>query len=208
MKILKALTVISIVSLTSTALAAPRYNNRVTQEQSNPVTVYNDYDNSSSAFFRQEYERTQRSSTNVATNTRRNVVSRGSTVAVAKQYEGLHAHRNRGTLRNLMDIDPARIAWCAGFVNAILEKTGVSGTDSLMARSFLNWGTSTRNPKEGDVVVFARGKSRSTGHVGFYVGEKNVGGVRYILVLGGNQGKAVNVAYYPAYKVLGYRTIG
>ena len=71
-----------------------------------------------------------------------------------------------------------------------------------------SWGTATKSPKEGDVVVFARGRSREAGHVGFYVGEEVVDGVRYILVLGGNQRKAVNVAYYPARYVLGYRTIG
>jgi hypothetical protein len=66
----------------------------------------------------------------------------------------------------------------------------------------------TRHPEYGDIVVFSRGRGQWAGHVGFYVGEEVVEGVRYILVLGGNQRKEVNVAYYPANYVLGYRKIG
>ena len=182
MKILKTVVAIPFVFLAVTADAAPKHTNRVGYDVIDLETEV----------------QTQRVSG------RRS----GDPITVAKKYEGLHAHKDRATLRELMDIDPARIAWCAGFVNAILEKTGLSGTDSLQARSFLQWGTPTKNPKEGDVVVFSRGRSREAGHVGFYVGEEVVDGVRYILVLGGNQRKAVNVAYYPARQVLGYRTIG
>jgi len=206
MKVLKTVIVISMLGLFTTACAAPKHKNRVTPE-SNPVTAYTNDDDSPGAFWRQEYQRTLTVSQTHPKEKRRSVSGKDP-VTVAKQYEGLHAHKDRTTLRNLMDIDPARIAWCAGFVNAILDKVGMTGTDSLQARSFLYWGTATKSPKEGDVVVFARGRSREAGHVGFYVGEEVVDGVRYILVLGGNQRKAVNVAYYPARYVLGYRTIG
>ena len=206
MKVLKTVIVISMLGLVSTAVAAPKHKNRVTQE-SNPVTAYTNDDDSPGAFWRQEYNRTLTVTQTHPKDKKRSVFNKDP-VTVAKQYEGMHAHKDRSTLRNLMEIDPARIAWCAGFVNAILDKVGVAGTDSLQARSFLNWGTATRSPKEGDVVVFSRGRSREAGHVGFYVGEETVDGVRYILVLGGNQRKAVNVAYYPAQYVLGYRTIG
>ena len=129
-------------------------------------------------------------------------------VVIARKYEGMSARRNRRTLRTVMKIDPMRIPWCAAFANAILKKAGHEGTGSLMARSFLSYGKKTWRPSKGDIVVFKRGRSRSSGHVGFYMGETVVRGVRYILVLGGNQRKAVNVAMYPKRKVLGYRRIG
>ena len=133
---------------------------------------------------------------------------------VAKQWEGYHAQRNRSELRNLLTegngstIDPVKIPWCAAFANAILKQTGREGTGSLQARSFLGYGIATKYPKEGDIVVFSRGRNRSAGHVGFYKGEETIEGVKYILVFGGNQNKEVNVAYYPASKLLGYRSLG
>jgi uncharacterized protein (TIGR02594 family) len=128
-------------------------------------------------------------------------------VAIARKYEGMSARKHRRTLRTVMKIDPMRIPWCAAFANAVLKKAGHEGTGSLMARSFLSYGKKTWRPSKGDIVVFKRGRSRSSGHVGFYMGETIVHGVRYILVLGGNQRKAVSVAMYPKRKVLGYRRI-
>ena len=127
-------------------------------------------------------------------------------VAIARRYEGMNARRNRRILKTVLNVDPVRIPWCAAFANAMLARAGYEGTGSLMARSFLRYGTRTRSPQEGDIVVFSRG--RRGGHVGFYMGEEYRNGRKYILVLGGNQRKAVNVAYYPARRVLGYRKIG
>ena len=35
------------------------------------------------------------------------------------------------------NLDPAVTAWCAAFVNASLQQTGIKGTGSNMARSFM-----------------------------------------------------------------------
>lgn len=128
-------------------------------------------------------------------------------VSIAKRYEGLSARKDRRTLKTVIKVDPIRIPWCAAFANAVLRKAGYEGTGSLMARSFLKYGRKTRRPSEGDIVVFKRGRNRYAGHVGFYMGETIIDGIKYILVLGGNQRKAVNVALYPKRKVLGYRKI-
>ena len=136
-------------------------------------------------------------------------------IQVAKQWEGYHAHKNRSELRDLlskgndMKVDPVQIPWCAAFANAILKQTGFEGTGSLQARSFLGYGIATKYPKEGDIVVFTRGRSQFAGHVGFYMGHETLSnGVTYIKVLGGNQNREVNVAYYPANRLLGYRRLG
>lgn len=93
-------------------------------------------------------------------------------------------------------------AWCAAFANAILARSGLPGTNSLAARSFLNWGKATESPRRGDLVVFSRGKSSWQGHVAFYLGETKT----HVIVIGGNQRNEVNVSTYSKETVLGYRT--
>ena len=99
-----------------------------------------------------------------------------------------------------------RIPWCAAFANAILNRSGYETTNSLMARSFLHWGTKTKDPRDGDIVVLKRGQSNATGHVGFFQGYEWFAGVQYVKVLGGNTDNAVQVGYFPISAVLGYRT--
>ena len=124
---------------------------------------------------------------------------------------GLNARSDRRELEGYfkkkieMSVDPVRIPWCAAWANAVLADTGYATTASLQARSFLHYGTITKTPQEGDIVVFARGRNSYAGHVGFYLDTVTMGGKPYIAVLGGNQNKAVSIAYYPASRVLGYR---
>lgn len=135
-------------------------------------------------------------------------------VRIAREWEGLNTRKDRTDLTKLlsdgndMRVDPVRIPWCAAFANAVLSKAGYHGTGSLLARSFLGYGIATKYPREGDIAVFSRGRNKTAGHVGFYVGEETLDGVKYIKVLGGNQNKEVSVAYYPADKLLGYRKLG
>ena len=130
-------------------------------------------------------------------------------ITVASKYDGYTTQNNRRELITFLSepfdttVDPARTAWCAAFVNAVLRKSGYDTTDSLMARSFLNYGQVAKKPEEGDIVVLKRGRSKTTGHVGFFLGYDETR--QYIKVLGGNQGKMVTTAYYPISRVLGYR---
>ncbi len=142
---------------------------------------------------------------------RRQVATASKNIARAQNYVGLHARKNRQTVKAIISkpfdrpIDPVRIPWCAAFANAILRENNMATTDSLMARSFLNYGLVAKRPEEGDIVVLKRGRSNITGHVGFYVNTVTRNGKQYVAVLGGNQGKAINIAYYPENRVLGYR---
>lgn len=92
------------------------------------------------------------------------------------------------------------VAWCAAFVGAMLESTGYAGTHSLMARSYLEWGTPLATPVRGCVVVFKRGAPPS-GHVAFV---DEVIGAR-LRCIGGNQSDAVTEALFAKSSVLGYR---
>jgi len=89
--------------------------------------------------------------------------------------------------------------WCAAFVGAMLEGVGIVSSRFESARSYLDWGVKLNNPVYGCIVVFSRDGG---GHVGFVVG-KNASGD--LLVLGGNQGDAVNIRAFPVSRVTGYR---
>lgn len=134
------------------------------------------------------------------------------TLVEARKWEGKDARINKQELRSLFaqnsvpPIDPTRIPWCAAFANAILNRIGYETTNSLQARSFLAWGKKTWNPNDGDIVVLARGRSKSTGHVGFFQGYETWNGTKYVKVLGGNTDHGVQIGYFPVSKVLGYRT--
>lgn len=122
-------------------------------------------------------------------------------ITTAKLFHGKHETYDNVTLRALIGFDPAQVAWCAGFVNAIEKRCGRSGTGQLNARSYLKYGTPVTIPQLGDIVVFKRGNSSWEGHVGYFVSQDNNG----ILVLGGNQSNKVCYKYYPTASLLGYR---
>lgn len=102
------------------------------------------------------------------------------------------------TLRAITDETP----WCSAFVNWCLFRCGLMGTNSSLAKSWLNYGKKTNNPEIGkSIVVLWRGRRDGwQGHVGFFAGRKN----GKILILGGNQGNEVCYQYYKENKVLAY----
>jgi len=89
--------------------------------------------------------------------------------------------------------------WCSAFVNWCMMMAGrADRTNCAWARSWLKWGVELEEGVEGCVVVFSRGAN--AGHVAFYLDEDET----HVQVLGGNQGDAVSVAWYPKDRVLGY----
>lgn len=95
----------------------------------------------------------------------------------------------------------AETPWCSSFVNWCIEQSGIAGTKSALARSWLNWGTGLDQPTKGCVVVLRRGDDSSKGHVGFFWAKQN----KQVLILGGNQDGSVTIKTYPQEDVLGYR---
>ena len=91
--------------------------------------------------------------------------------------------------------------WCAAFVGSCLERSGMTSTRALNARSYLKWGRKIDKPVPGCIVIFKRGNSSWQGHVAFFVKEEN----GRIYVLGGNQGNTVKVSSYSKASLLGYR---
>ena len=86
-------------------------------------------------------------------------------VYTAVDKYGLNEYQHRTVIKEYVGIDPRRYEWCAAFVNAVLEESNIQGSQSLLARSFLNWGDPVDKPHPGDIVVFPRGKSDWEGQV-------------------------------------------
>lgn len=104
-------------------------------------------------------------------------------------------------------IDPRKTAWCAAFMNAVLQSANLPQSDQpLLARSFLKYGTDvTKAPSIGDIAVFERGPNPVFGHVGFYQGTIERNGKTFIKVLGGNQKNSVSVTEIEADRLLSIR---
>jgi len=91
------------------------------------------------------------------------------------------------------------VPWCAAFVGAMLEETGIVSSRYESAASYLNWGVPLPQAMRGCVVVFTR---KGGGHVGFVMGKDAAGN---LLVLGGNQSDTVSIRAFPLARVAGYR---
>lgn len=110
----------------------------------------------------------------------------------------------KATSLNPMELDGDATAWCAAFVNyciarsrlkskdqAISSKELASGTKSASSGSFRCFGKEVKEPKSGDIVVWALdgtlgAKCLGQGHVGFFDGKTGDSGKPYY-ILGGNQ---------------------
>ena len=132
-------------------------------------------------------------------------------VSTAVRDIGLHEREHRDILRYKIGVDPVRTQWCAAYVNSVLAKYEIPGSESvsenpLLARSFLDWGEPTIRPKRGDLVIFPRGSVSWQGHVGFYIREEVINGRLYYHILGGNQNDSVSLNLYLADRAIGIRT--
>jgi uncharacterized protein (TIGR02594 family) len=119
----------------------------------------------------------------------REAVGTGNNPAIVQFWKDI----KRGGIKD--DATP----WCAAFVGAMLERSGIRSSRFESAKSYLAWGVLLTTPVPGCIVVFTR---EGGGHVGFVVGQDQQGN---LLVLGGNQGDAVNVKAFPLARVSGYR---
>ncbi|MGJ0509075.1 MAG: TIGR02594 family protein [Methylocystis sp.] len=91
-------------------------------------------------------------------------------------------------------------AWCGTYVAECMRAAKLAlPTRWYRAKDWLNWGVELAAPTYGCVVVFNR---KGGGHVGFVVGRDTLG---RLLVLGGNQSDAVNIAPFDMARVAGYR---
>jgi uncharacterized protein (TIGR02594 family) len=100
------------------------------------------------------------------------------------------------------------IPWCglfAAYVLAISLPEEKIPSNPLRARNWLHFGKPIPEPIPGAILIFTRGRSQETGHVGFCAGVTR----SEYRVLGGNQANAVNIMSIPRtskeYVLLGCR---
>ncbi len=92
------------------------------------------------------------------------------------------------------------VPWCSSFVNFCITESGLVGTNSALARSWVNWGVESPSFVPGCIVVLKRGDPPK-GHVGFYVGMDG----DHVRLLSGNHSNAVNIASYKLDRVIAKR---
>jgi uncharacterized protein (TIGR02594 family) len=98
-----------------------------------------------------------------------------------------------------------KASWCSSFVNWCLAQAGIVGTNSALARSWLDWGEALDSPVPDCIAVLYRDDPSSwKGHVGFYLRHDE----SYVYLLGGNQLEEVREHCYPVGSVLSYRWPG
>ena len=126
----------------------------------------------------------------------------------AKSQIGMHERTDesvvqdywrKAKLSGLAKRSASSVPWCSGFCCAMFEDVGIRSARTDGAKNWLNWGKGLESPVDGCIVVFTRSGG---GHVGFVTGEDNQGN---LLVLGGNQGDAVNIKSFSKTRVTGYR---
>lgn len=98
-----------------------------------------------------------------------------------------------------LSVDDDETPWCAAFVSAMLELTGIPSAKSGWALDYANYGKKLSGPAVGCIAVFRR---KGGGHVGFVVGRtKN----DQLVMLGGNQDDEVKLSIYDEDKAIAYR---
>ncbi len=98
-----------------------------------------------------------------------------------------------------------KISWCSCFVNWCLAQTGIEGTRSALARSWIEWGYGLEQPVLGCIAVVSRESAESwKGHVGFLIEATD----ENVILLGGNQDEEVKLKAYPRGDLLALRFPG
>lgn len=130
-----------------------------------------------------------------------------SWIAIARNYIGLRETHGDGHTPAILQfwrairrsgIKDDETPWCAAFVGAMLEESGIVSTRYESAASYTTWGVELSGPQYGCIAVMTR---KGGGHVGFVVGRR---GDR-LLVLGGNQGDEVSIRAFPRERITSYR---
>ena len=137
----------------------------------------------------------------------------GAAVDRITGMRGMHERINQKDIQQYLvkggaGMDPAKIAWCAAFVNATLQQAGQRGSGSAVATSFMNWGKPVQTePIKGDVMVLSKGKAPGQigGHVGMSTGRVRQGPNGYEFeMISGNTGRGadrVDLSWEPAQSV-------
>ena len=127
-------------------------------------------------------------------------------IAEARAYIDMHERDARGLktiplwVRALKGWwSDTKSPWCGTFVGHCLQAAGRDiAKEWYRAKAWVNGATRLAKPAYGCIVVFER---QGGGHVGFVVGQDKQG---ILMVLGGNQGDAVNIKPFAKSRAVAY----
>ncbi len=131
-------------------------------------------------------------------------------LALARPHLGLHEKpgpQTEGRIADFFrvvghpDITDDETPWCAAFVGAMLEQAGYSSSRSLLARSYLEWGSPMAAPIPGAIAIFPRGRDPGAGHVAFVIAASGSD----VKVIGGNQQDQVSIRSFKRNTLIGLR---
>ncbi|RJQ38254.1 MAG: hypothetical protein C4555_05165 [Dehalococcoidia bacterium] len=144
-------------------------------------------------------------------------VQLASVADLAMRVQGKHEVVNKAEIQDFLktggqNIDPAKVPWCAAFVNSALSQAGINGSGSLVATSFANWGQPVQGPpQKGDVLVQMNsrfdGQPLKPGEVGGHVGiaTGRVAPDGRIEMISGNKSNAVSTTWESPSSVIARR---
>lgn len=98
---------------------------------------------------------------------------------------------------------PDEVPWCSSLLNACAAMTGMKGTGSALAKSWINYGEGKTVAEAGDIVVIRR--SDGGFHVCLANEYFNPASQSFFWAIGGNQSNSVNVTSYRTKDVLAIR---
>jgi uncharacterized protein (TIGR02594 family) len=127
-----------------------------------------------------------------------NIISAGSPVASANSSFG--SSNIVSVARRYIGGNPTGRSslWCARFMNFVLQRSGLHGTNSDMASSFAHYGHRISGPQVGAIAVMGR---RGGGHVGVVSGIDDHGNP---IVVSGNHGHRVAESVYSRSRIYAY----
>ena len=88
--------------------------------------------------------------------------------------------------------------WCARFMNFVLERVGLPGTASDLAKSFASYGKPLEGPEVGAIAVMER---KGGGHVGVVSGFDKDGDP---IIISGNHSRRVAESVYARSRIIAY----
>lgn len=103
-----------------------------------------------------------------------------------------------------------QVPWSAHFINWVIEKANLVGTDNSRPEAWLNWGKPITGPVRGSVVVATTTPRTQTASAVGNDGYKIVGVLlvetpNYVILLAGDVVSALDLIAFPKSNVLGYR---
>jgi uncharacterized protein (TIGR02594 family) len=128
-------------------------------------------------------------------------------VGAKKHTKRIVEYHSTTTLRATSD----EVPWCSSFVNWVMVQAGIKGTNSALAKSWVDWGVTAASPGKGAITVIKRknknSDARTGSSTGYHVGFLEALSSTTVTLLGGNQSDQVKLStfFLKSYDIIAHR---